>query len=205
MRQLVVGEAHRAGGGGPRRPRRANRRGSWPPGHSRSTRRAPPPVPLRPRCRPACGRTARGRAGPCRPDGPGPVSGAVRRPGQPSSDACGSQSKVSSSPASSDDPDVGRQEVEQRVEDVVDLPTPWPSAATTIGTRASMSSHSCAASSASSVPVRINSTIERGCGGIGRNAQRPLAGETSATGCRTRELGGRRPTVVARHRGRAST
>ena len=50
-----------------------------------------------------------------------------------------------------------------------------------IGTRASSSSQSCAASSASSVPSRISATIERGSGGIGRNAQRPGAGEVSAT------------------------
>ena len=56
------------------------------------------------------------------------------------------------------------------------MPTPCGPAATTIGTRASTSSQSCAASSASSVPARISSTIERGSGGIGRKAQRPPSG-----------------------------
>ena len=80
-----------------------------------------------------------------------------------------------------DRPDAGRQEVEERPRSV-DLPAPWPSAATTIGTRASISSHSVAASCASSVPARISSTTERGSGGSGRKAHRPGDGEASAIG-----------------------
>ena len=62
------------------------------------------------------------------------------------------------------------------------LPTCCASAATTIGTWASTSSQTVAASSASSTPDPISSTIERRSGGTRRNAQRPGAGEKSATG-----------------------
>ena len=102
-------------------------------------------------------------------------------PGQPSSDACGSHSKVSVSPASSMTRTAGGRK-SSRAASSVDLPVPCARAATTIGTRASTSSQSCAASSASSVPDRISSTIDRGSGGGGRKAQRPRAGENSATG-----------------------
>ena len=63
----------------------------------------------------------------------------------------------------------------------VDLPVPWPSPATRSGTPPSTSSQSVAASSESSVPPRISSTMERGSGGTGRTAHRPRAGEVSAT------------------------
>ena len=48
------------------------------------------------------------------------------------------------------------------------------------GTRPSIRTHSIAASSASSVPARISSTMERGVGGTWRTAHRPRAGEASA-------------------------
>ena len=72
----------------------------------------------------------------------------------------------------------------------VDLPTCRASAATMTGTRPSMRTHSVAASSASSVPARSSSTMERGVGGTWRTAHRPRAGEVSAKGISERSDGG---------------
>ena len=62
----------------------------------------------------------------------------------------------------------------------VDLPASPPSAATMTGTRPSMSTHSVAASSASSVPARMSSTMERGVGGTGRKVHPARRGVASA-------------------------
>ena len=97
------------------------------------------------------------------------AAGAASVARQPSSGACGSQSKVSIAPASSTVRDARRQEVEQRVEQRR-LAGPARAAATISGTRPSRSTHSVAASSASSVPARTSSTMERGVGGTGRKA-----------------------------------
>ena len=107
-----------------------------------------------------------GRAGRSSRGGSGRLPGAAGRatPGQPSSDACGSQSKVSSSPASSTIRLVGRQEVEERGRAASFCRRVAPPPATTSGTWASTRSQTVAASSASSTPDPISSTIERGSG-----------------------------------------
>ena len=107
----------RAGDGARRRRRRANRRGWSRRGRSRSRWPGPRPGPPCPRCRSAGGRRARRRRGPCRRGGSGsPSGGAAATPGQPSSDACGSQSNVSVSPVRRTTFASGRQEGEERVE-----------------------------------------------------------------------------------------
>ena len=99
----------------------------------------------------------------------------------PSSDACGSHSKVSIAPSSSTVRTPGGRKSRSAPRSV-DLPTCRASAATMTGTRPSMRTHSIAASSASSVPARSSSTMERGVGGTWRTAHRPRAGEVSAKG-----------------------
>ena len=195
-RQLVVVGPDRAGGGAHRRLPRASRRGSWPPGRSRCSPPGSRCGPRRPRCTRAGGRTARGRAGRCRRDGSVAGRRRGRRPGPvpPSSVACGSQSKRLVAPCSSTSrarPAAGSRGA--RSSSVV-LPAPPAAAATMTGTRPSISSHSFAASSASSVPARISSTMERGVGGTWRTAHRPRAGEASAKGISERSM-------VARSRG----
>ena len=112
-----------------------------------------------------------------------PASGRGRLPVrcQPSSAACGSQSKVSLAPSSSTIRRPGGRKSRSAVSSVV-LPAPPACAATISGTRPSISSHRVAASSASSVPARISSTMERGVGGTWRTAHRPRADEVSAKG-----------------------
>ena len=75
---------------------------------------------------------------------------------QPSSVACGSQSKVSLAPSSSTIRCPGGRKSRSAVSSVV-LPAPPAWAATMSGTRPSISSQRVAASSASSVPARISS------------------------------------------------
>ena len=189
-RQLVVGQADRRLSQLREARRRANRRGSSRPARSRSPRPGSRPSRVRPRCTPACDRTARrpaGRVVSGRTGGPAigrrarsrpaelgrlgqPVerlvdAGAAPRPGRPAGGSRGRRPGASI------------------------LPIPRPSPATISGTRPPSSSQTVAASSASSVPARISSTIERRSGGTGRNAHRPRAGEVSAT----RNSLGRRP------------
>ena len=79
--------------------------------------------------------------------------------------------------------DVSGQEVEERMEEgrLAGVPS---AAATMTGTRPSMSTHSVAASSASSVPDRMSSTMERGVGGTGRKVHPARRGVASASGAR---------------------
>ena len=113
-----------------------------------------------------------------------PVVGGA--PCQPSSVACGSQSKVSDAPASTWVVTLSGRKASSASSRVV-FPAPPPSAATMTGTRPSMSTHSVAASSASSVPARSSSTMERGVGGTGRKAHPARWGVASAMGEDLRE------------------
>ena len=120
VRQLVVGQRGPASGGGSRTRRRANRRGWSRRGRSRRTRPGSRPARPCPRCRSAGDRRARrhtGRSSSGRTGSPAAGAvGTVAWPGQPSSDACGSQSNVSVSPASRTTRVSVRQEREERVE-----------------------------------------------------------------------------------------
>ena len=148
MRQLVVGQPDRRAAQGVEDV--VERVGVDRRGEAVADRRRADGDPggLRPRCRPAGGRTARGRAGPWSSGRTGIAVGLRGRatPGQPSSDAWGSQSNVSVSPASSTTRTsaAGRRGARRGASS---CRRPASSAATTIGTRASSSSQTVAASS----------------------------------------------------------
>ena len=132
------------GRAGPRRPRRASRRGSWRPGRSRSTRPGRRSARPRPRCRPAGGRTVPGQQdGVVGTDGPAPSRGPggggigasdARDRRQPSSVAWGSQSNVSAAPASSIRRTPGGRNASSASSNV-DFPVPWPRRRRRCGTR----------------------------------------------------------------------
>ena len=203
MRQLVVGQPDRRRGGARRRRRRASRRGSSRPGRSRSTppgRRSGRP---RPRCRRACGRTARGRAGRSSSGRTGSRVGAAGRATSRASraptPAAASRRSRSRRPARRRGRSAAGSRGARRGASSCRRPAPRPRRRS--GRAPRCSSQSCAASSASSVPSAISSTIERGSGGIGRNAQRPWRARCRPPAEPRTWSGGQRAIAVRRHVG----